>query len=228
MKLTVLGKYGPYPKPGGACSGYLVEEGDTRILCDIGTGVLARLFKACSPERLDALVLTHFHYDHTSDLLPLCYWLEQNNVTLKVFAPPGSGAWETVLLDHPNLEVVTVRDGETVTLKDVTLRFLQMRHAVNNLAVRVEGGKTLLYTGDTALCPAVFDAASGADLVLADCSKPEGFCGSHMTVVDALTIRRRTGVRVLATHQSPEYDPEPYFRDKTGVRTAQEEILYEI
>ena len=29
-------------------------------------------------------MLTHFHYDHTSDLLPLCYWLEQNNVT-KIF-----------------------------------------------------------------------------------------------------------------------------------------------
>ena len=38
MKLTVLGCYGPYPPAGGACSGYLLEEGGTRVLIDCGNG----------------------------------------------------------------------------------------------------------------------------------------------------------------------------------------------
>ena len=47
MRLTILGNNGPYPAPGGACSGYLVESdsGNTRILIDCGTGVLASLTK---------------------------------------------------------------------------------------------------------------------------------------------------------------------------------------
>ena len=38
MKLTVLGCNGPYPAPGGACSGYLLQEGDTGVLLDCGAG----------------------------------------------------------------------------------------------------------------------------------------------------------------------------------------------
>ena len=44
LKLTILGCYGPYPKAGGACSGYLLEDETTKILIDCGNGVLSRLF----------------------------------------------------------------------------------------------------------------------------------------------------------------------------------------
>ena len=43
MKLTILGCYGPYPSPQGACSSYLVEGGGVRILLDMGNGSLANL-----------------------------------------------------------------------------------------------------------------------------------------------------------------------------------------
>lgn len=50
MKLTVLGCNGPYPAPGGACSGYLLQEGDTGVLLDCGAGVLAQLEKHMPPQ----------------------------------------------------------------------------------------------------------------------------------------------------------------------------------
>ena len=44
MELTVLGKYGPYPKAGtGAASGYLVSDGGVNLALDMGSGTLARL-----------------------------------------------------------------------------------------------------------------------------------------------------------------------------------------
>ena len=73
MKLTVLGCNGPYPAPGGACSGYLLQEGDTGVLRDCGAGVLAQLEKHMPPQNLTAIVLSHLHYDHMSDMLPLIY-----------------------------------------------------------------------------------------------------------------------------------------------------------
>ena len=76
MKLTVLGCNGPYPEPDGACSGYLLESGETRVLIDCGTGTLARLTAIMPPEKLDAVILSHLHYDHMSDMLPLIYKLQ--------------------------------------------------------------------------------------------------------------------------------------------------------
>ena len=76
MKLTVLGCNGPYPAAGGACSGYLLEAENTRVLLDCGTGVLAALPARMAPEELDAVVLSHLHYDHMSDMLPLIYRMQ--------------------------------------------------------------------------------------------------------------------------------------------------------
>lgn len=47
MKLTVLGNTGPYPKAGGACSGYLLENGDSKVVLDMGNGTLANLRTIC-------------------------------------------------------------------------------------------------------------------------------------------------------------------------------------
>lgn len=44
MKLTVLGKYGPYGKAGnGSTSGYLVENCGDYIVLDMGSGTLSKL-----------------------------------------------------------------------------------------------------------------------------------------------------------------------------------------
>ena len=53
MKLTVLGKYGPYPPVGGATSGYLLQSKNQNVLLDLGAGTLARLQEKVSlKERL--------------------------------------------------------------------------------------------------------------------------------------------------------------------------------
>ena len=80
MILKILGNNGPYPAPGGACSGYLLssDSGNTRILIDCGTGVLNRLLGECSLDALDAVILSHLHYDHMSDMLPMQYALQFN------------------------------------------------------------------------------------------------------------------------------------------------------
>ena len=43
MRLTVLGKSPSWQDAGGACSGYLIEEGNTAVLLDCGNGVFAKL-----------------------------------------------------------------------------------------------------------------------------------------------------------------------------------------
>ena len=96
MQLTILGNNGPFPAPNGACSGYLLESdsGDTRVLIDCGPGVLARLMDLGGPAALDAVLLSHLHYDHMSDMLPMQYALQFNPrpKPLPVYAPDAPEA----------------------------------------------------------------------------------------------------------------------------------------
>ena len=43
MQVTILGKSPSWEDAGGACSGYLIEEGDTAVLLDCGNGVFSKL-----------------------------------------------------------------------------------------------------------------------------------------------------------------------------------------
>ena len=101
MKLTILGCNGPYPAAGGACSGYLLESdsGDTCILIDCGTGALANLMASGALDRLDAVVLSHLHYDHMSDMLPMQYALQfdPRPTPLPVYAPEAPEAVRALL-----------------------------------------------------------------------------------------------------------------------------------
>src|SRR5262249_41593551 len=71
LDLTVLGCSGSYPGPGAACSGYLVRGGGANVAVDLGPGSLANLQEHLDLDDLDAVVLTHAHPDHWTDLCGL-------------------------------------------------------------------------------------------------------------------------------------------------------------
>src|SRR5688500_19803872 len=67
MRLTVLGCAGSFPGPASACSAYLVEEDDFRLLIDFGSGSLTALQRYAGLHAVDAILLTHLHCDHMLD-----------------------------------------------------------------------------------------------------------------------------------------------------------------
>lgn len=132
MKLTVLGCNGPYPAPGGACSGYLLQEGDTGVLLDCGAGVLAQLEKHMPPQNLTAIVLSHLHYDHMSDMLPLIYRCPGLPVYL-----PGAPAAVRALLENA-FELHDIAQGGQIGCLRMTA--CPGRHPVPAYAARFENG----------------------------------------------------------------------------------------
>ena len=48
MRLTVLGKSPSWQDAGGACSGYLIEEGGDRVVLDCGNGVFSKLRRSAT------------------------------------------------------------------------------------------------------------------------------------------------------------------------------------
>ena len=114
MKLTVLGTSGPFPRPGSACSGYLLESDNARILLDCGSGVISRLLQICDVSALDAVVLTHLHFDHCSDIGVLRYALEASlaKPCVRILSPdPGGSVLERFLSGTGVFRQETVTDG---------------------------------------------------------------------------------------------------------------------
>ena len=97
--VTLLGTGVPVPSPDRFGSSTLIEAGDQKLLIDAGRGAAIRLFQLKIPlGRLDALLLTHYHSDHTSGIpdVWLTGWLESffgtRKTPLRVIGPTGAKA----------------------------------------------------------------------------------------------------------------------------------------
>ncbi len=226
MELKVLGRHGPYAAPAvGACSGYLVTDGDFSILLDFGSGVLARMMADC-PEP-DAVFISHLHFDHTSDLLPYRYYLDVCKKTATVITEKGSSAWYNTLFSHSRFTVVNVQEDTTLTVKGRRLSFFRCDHPSPNLGIRITNGKsTLVYTGDTRYFEGLEKQFEGADLVLCDCAQPVGFQGGHMTVDRIPTLLRYHPKKLLMTHVNPNEVPSAQDTAYPNVALAEEGKIY--
>lgn len=227
MKLTVLGINGPFPAPGGACSGYLLssDSGRTKLLLDCGAGILARLTRFATIEELSGIVLSHLHYDHMSDMTVLHYLLQFQKRTrnLPVIAPKEP---ETVrrLLENDQLDLM---EPQSVTLGEMRLTFQPGVHPVPSVSVRVEcDGRSFVYTGDTNLHPSLELFTDGADLLLADAGLTEAQWNPNAPHLSArlcgeLAANAHCG-GLLLTHLRPGNDPEALLEEaKTRYPAAQ-------
>ena len=71
LTLTILGASPAAPNPGGACSGYLLRQGETAVLMDCGAGTAGRIALHVAPNRLQGVAISHLHPDHYFDLVQL-------------------------------------------------------------------------------------------------------------------------------------------------------------
>ena len=213
MILKILGNNGPYPAPGGACSGYLLtsDSGETRVLIDCGPGVLARLMAEGGPASLDAALLSHLHYDHMSDMLPMQYALQFNPrpKPLPVYAPDAPEAVRA-LLEAPCFDLWPAED---VTIGEMRVSFTPARHPVPTNAIAVEcDGERFVFTGDSNQDALVELFCEGASLLLADCGLSEAdhrFTAPHYSARLCGELAQNTHAkRLLLTHLNPKYDPE--------------------
>lgn len=217
MKLTVLGCNGPYPAAGGACSGYLLEAGDTRVLLDCGAGALAALTAVMPPEELNAIVLSHLHYDHMSDMLPLIYRM-QGKPKLAVYLPEEPAGTRALLAGAFDLRDLS-QGGQIGCLR---MTALPVRHPVPCFAVRCEAdGKAFCYTGDTNTCESLAGFAGGCDLLLADACFTDALWAEnkpHLSARLAAGLARDAGAgHLLLTHFTPGCDFAALLREAREV-----------
>ena len=97
FRVTLLGTGVPIPSPDRFGPATLVEAGDQKLLFDAGRGAAIRLYQLGVPlGRINALLLTHYHSDHTSGIpdVWLTGWLQSHFGTrskpFRVIGPVGA------------------------------------------------------------------------------------------------------------------------------------------
>ena len=219
MFLTVFGRHGPYPRPGGACSGYLIEDGPTRVLIDCGAGVLSRLMEHMHPALLDGIVLSHLHFDHCSDLFVMRYALDQQEVRegeekkrVPLYTPNEPFEVLKAITAGALFDQHNVKGGDEIRIGTLTFAFTPMAHPVpvNGMRITDASGASLFFTGDTKPFPNMHECARGADALLADaCFVDASETGPHMNVKEACALARDAGVKTLyLTHLWGKRDTE--------------------
>ena len=188
MRLTVLGRSPARPNPGEACAGYLIEGGGSRILMDVGPGVVAQLLRRNTPDELDAVVISHMHTDHCLDLITLRYsypWIDVAKQRLTVIVPPGStgqlaemalGAGYANFFDKSFIFVE--HDGKRpIEVGNLRLEPEETQHYVRTWGFRItargpdeDPNRILTYSADTR--PVRRAAAPGRSAPTCSCARP--------------------------------------------------------
>jgi ribonuclease BN (tRNA processing enzyme) len=228
MTITILGNNGPFPDAGNACSGYLLADGTTRILLDCGSGVLSNLFRHTGFESLDAIILTHLHSDHISDMHVLRYAVQTGKNrgsfagVIPVWASPKPEE-QYRLMDTPEYFLLQpLADGLVLDIGTIRLHFAAMPHAVPSFAVRAEsGGRIFAYGSDTGPNDGLTPFLAGVHLGLLHAGlmsrdiRPG--VRNHLSAADCGRFALESGIgKLLISHRTPGYSEEEMVNEAKG------------
>ncbi|HET6951574.1 MAG TPA: MBL fold metallo-hydrolase [Acidimicrobiales bacterium] len=211
---------------GGRSSGYLVRHGATSVLVDCGPGTSVTLVERGHIEALDAVVVTHEHADHASDVIGLAYARQfperMHPIPLLapastlhalrhldgLFAVPTSCDVGRTITSSFEMEALRM-DGTPSALAGLSLAAHAVSHAVPSAALRfVAGDASVTFSSDTGACDALVEAARDADLFVCESTflagPPEQLDDhGHLTAALAAEMAGRAGARrVVLTHFS--------------------------
>ena len=212
FSLTVLGTDGSYPGPGGACSGYLLQSEGFATWMDAGPGTMANLQLHIPLERLDAVVISHSHPDHWSDLeglyIALRYFLDRGD--FPIYAPEGLHDLMRGENRDGTFDWRVIKDGDNAQIGPAVWRWSQTDHPVETLASRVEvGGRALGYSADTGPAWQFGALGQGIQLALVEACLTTAAEGSlqHLSARQAgATAASAKAERLVITHLAPPID----------------------
>jgi ribonuclease BN (tRNA processing enzyme) len=231
MKVTVVGTGPASLRLRRRQSCVVVETEAETLVFDLGFRAVRGTRRASIyPLGVDRVFFTHFHGDHTVDVVPFLLWRrfragalargtgkEARSRPFSISGPEPflrfwrwrSRFWGRWLLVGLPAEVFELsRDhGGPLELLGCSLTWAPSDHRPESIAYRLDSHcGSFVYTGGTGYTETLVELARGAHTALIDCTFPNDrpFAG-HLTPSGVARIASEAGVeRVVLTHISPE------------------------
>ncbi len=222
MEITVVGSGTVVPRLERRQSCVVVEAGGEQLIFDLGSGAVRGMLQAgLDPFGVDRIFFTHFHPDHTADVVPLLFSTnygspERRTRPLRISGPRPFGefwrsvtdAWGEWMAGGYVTEVseLPLSCAEPLRLPGGDLWWAPAEHRPESIAYRLESARgAFVYTGDTEYSASVVDLAQGAHTMLIECAFPDDSpVPGHLTPSSVARMAREAGVeRVVLTHLYP-------------------------
>jgi ribonuclease BN (tRNA processing enzyme) len=197
-----------------------MEQEGTRVWCDAGPDTFTAL--PVEPDLIDAIVISHQHTDHCSDLLTAFHswtYRPEPRTGIPLYAPQS--VWDRLssFLDQGQgshldrcYDFHPVWTGDTIEIGSIGVSFVGMDHSVPTVGSRWEANnRALFFTGDTGPKGEWRETARGVDVILSEAGY-QGESGvneypHHLTAGEAGQIAREVGAtRLVLTHIPPYLD----------------------
>ena len=217
MKIRVLGYYGGYPAKGVGTSSYLLTAGHYHLLIDCGSGDLLSLEKYLNPLDLNAVILSHYHWDHVADIGVLQYYWQLHPQHRREPILPIYGNTEDPLnfgsLTWPNsTRGKGYSANSKLNLGPLTITFKRTIHPVPAFAMRITEKSThqvMVFTADSNYFDGLARFARNADLLITDtnyyANKNQVQPRWHMTSSECGTLAKKSGCHRLLLSHLPQY-----------------------
>lgn len=194
----------------------LIEWEGLRLVYDFGRGVSQRLVElGLKQDDIEHIVLSHFHPDHFSDLIPFLQaasWSQADprQKDLHIYGPPGLKALLTQLIEVIGVEALT-RPSWTLHLHEVIegplvidghpFELYHLPPAGNHGLKLSHHGRITALTGDSSYHEREVQFLTGVDLAVID--------SGHLSDEEILELATRTQVpRVVCSHLYRELEAE--------------------
>lgn len=186
------------------------------MLLDCGAGVWRNLLDHSDQRGIDAVILSHRHPDHVSDLFMLLharlYGQAEPLPEIPLWAPAETLERLTAFskeLDQ-GFRLASISPGDRLSVGEAAFSFFPMAHPPDTLGVRVESdGAVLAYSSDTGPTADLEALAAGAHVFLCEATlqdSDESWEG-HMSATQAGAAAARAGAsKVVLTHLPPGRD----------------------
>lgn len=191
-----------------AMGGLYLNIQDTAIILDPGVGTFANFIKKYAKVKLDGILLSHVHIDHSNDMnifieyMGACGERKQGSLLLPKQAIDDN-VISSYLMEYPK-DVYISRPNQSYYIKNLKITSIEHHHGVESYGFMIDTGKEkIAIITDTRYFSELVDAYEGADILIINVPYNKGMkeTSLHLDIVSVeKLVKSIEPKKVILTH----------------------------